>query len=158
MSSVNKAIILGRLTKDPEIRFMPNGEGVANFSLATSESWKDKAGQKQEKSEFHNCVAYRKLAEIIGEYVKKGSELYIEGKLTTEKYEKDGVTRYATKIIVNDMKMLGSKAAKSEQEPEQASKPANRDGFQKAAQDEFRDDIPFASHGKTGAGVSWRCM
>jgi single-strand DNA-binding protein len=158
MSSVNKAIILGRLTKDPEIRFMPNGEGVANFSLATSESWKDKAGQKQEKSEFHNCVAYRKLAEIIGEYVKKGSELYIEGKLQTRKWEKDGVTRYTTEIIVNDMKMLGSKAAKSEQEPEQASQPANRDEFQKAAAGAFDNDFPFAHHGKSGSGVSWRCM
>jgi single-strand DNA-binding protein len=144
MSSINKVILIGRLGKDPEIRFMPNGEGVANFSIATSESWKDKAGEKQEKTEWHNCVAYRKLAEIIGEYLKKGSELYIEGKLTTEKYAKDGVTRYATKIIVNDMKMLGGKAAKSEQEPEQASKPANRDEFQKASQDEFRDDLmPF---------------
>ncbi len=72
MSSVNKVIILGRLTKDPEIRFMPNGEGVANFSLATSESWKTKEGEKKEKAEFHNCVAYRKLSEVIGQYLRKG--------------------------------------------------------------------------------------
>jgi single-strand DNA-binding protein len=88
MASVNKVIILGSLGKDPEVRFMPNGDAAASFSMATSESWKDKQGVKQEKTEWHNVVAYRKLAEIIGEYLKKGSSVYIEGKLQTRKWEK----------------------------------------------------------------------
>jgi single-strand DNA-binding protein len=157
MSSVNKVIILGRLTKDPEIRYMPNGEGVANFTIATSEKWKDKSGEKQEKSEFHNCTAYRKLAEIIGEYVKKGSQVYIEGKLQTRKWEKDGVTRYTTEIIVDEMTMLGGKAQGESQDSKPEAKPANRDAFKEAA-GAFDSDIPFISHGACGAGVSWRCM
>lgn len=109
MASVNKVILVGNVTRDPEVRYMPNGEAVANFSIATSENWKDKAGVKQEKTEFHNIVSYRKLAEIIGEYVKKGNPLYIEGRLQTRKWEKDGVTRYSTEIIADSMQMLGSK-------------------------------------------------
>lgn len=109
MASVNKVIILGTFGRDPEVRFMPNGEAVANFSIATTESWKDKSGAKQEKTEWHNLVAYRKLAEIIGEYMKKGSSGYFEGRLQTRKWEKDGVTRYATEIIVDSMQMLGGK-------------------------------------------------
>jgi len=143
MSSVNKVIILGRLTKDPEIRFMPNGEGVANFSLATSESWKTKEGEKKEKAEFHNCVAYRKLSEVIGQYLRKGSQVYIEGKLTTEKYEKDGVTKYSTKIIVNEMTMLGGKPSGESSESDKdnpGDKPAARPdkNFEN-----FDDDIHF---------------
>ena len=140
MSSVNKVIIIGRLGKDPEIRYMPNGEAVANFSLATSETWKDKAGEKQEKTEWHNCVAYRKLAEIIGEYVKKGAMLYVEGKIQTRKWEKDGVTRYSTEIIVNEMTMLGGKRDEqqgSEPAPKQ-SEPSPEKNF-----DNFDNDLPF---------------
>jgi len=114
--SVNKVILIGRLGKDPETRYMPNGEAVTNATLATSETWKDKAGEKQEKTEWHNLVVYRRLAEVVGEYCKKGSQLYIEGKLTTEKWEKDGVTRYTTKIIVNEMTMLGGKRDSEPQE------------------------------------------
>lgn len=140
MSSVNKVILLGRLTKDPEMRYMTNGEAVTNFTIATSEQWKDKSGEKQEKTEFSNCVAYRKLAEIITEYIKKGSQLYVEGKLQTRKWEKDGVTRYTTEIIVNEMTMLGGKSASSEQ----AEKPARQDAAPKSSGiDGFEDDIPF---------------
>lgn len=109
MASVNRVIIMGGLGRDPEIRFMPNGEAVANFSVATTETWKDKSGAKQEKTEWHNVVAYRKLAEIIGEYLKKGSQCYLEGKLQTRKWEKDGVTRYATEIIAEKMQMVGGR-------------------------------------------------
>jgi single-strand DNA-binding protein len=155
MSSVNKVILVGRAGKDPETKYMPNGEAVTSLSIATSENWKDKAGDKKEKTEWHNCVAYRKLAEIIGEYVKSGSMLYVEGKLTTEKWEKDGVTRYTTKIVVNEMKMLGGKPQGETSEAPPAGKPVidPKNSF-----DNFDDDIPFAHHGKAGAGVSWRCM
>jgi len=157
--SVNKVILVGRLGKDPETRYMTNGEAVTNFSIATSENWKDKSGEKQEKTEWHNCVAYRKLAEIIAEYVRKGSQIYVEGKLQTRKWQtKEGQDRYTTEIIVNEMQMLGSKSggsgnfevmdkpagssspSSSASEPV-ASKPApakSGGGF-----DNFDDDIPF---------------
>ena len=109
MASVNKVILVGNLGRDPEVRFMPNGEAVCNFSIATTENWKDKSGVKQEKTEWHNVVMYRKLAEIAGEYLKKGRPVYIEGRLQTRKWEKDGVTRYTTEIIGDNMQMLGSK-------------------------------------------------
>ena len=104
---LNKVQLIGRLGKDPEIRYTQGSEAVANVSLATSESWKDKNGEKQEKTEWHNLVFYRRLAEVVGEHLKKGSLIYIEGKITTEKYQKDGEDRYATKIVVSEMKMLG---------------------------------------------------
>src|SRR3989304_6481907 len=95
---INKVIIIGRLCKDPEMRYTTNGSAVANINLATSEQWKDKqTGDKQERTEWHNVVFFNRLAEIAGEYLKKGSKVYIEGSLKTEKYEKDGVTKYMTK-------------------------------------------------------------
>jgi single-strand DNA-binding protein len=107
---VNKAVILGNVGDDPSIRYMPNGKAVANFTVATSESWKDQQGQKQERTEWHRCTAYDKLAEIIGEYVKKGSKLYLEGKLQTRKWQdQQGQDRYTTEIIVSEMQMLDSK-------------------------------------------------
>ena len=106
---INKAIIVGNLGKDPEVRFTPSGVAVCNFTVATSESWKDKEGNKQEKTEWHNVVAFGKLAEICGEYLKKGKQVYIEGRLQTDKYEKNGETRYSTKIVARVMKMLGHK-------------------------------------------------
>jgi single-strand DNA-binding protein len=109
MASVNKVILVGNLGRDPEVRYMPNGEAVANFSIATTENWKDKSGVKQEKTEWHNIVMYRRLAEIAGEYLKKGRPVYIEGRLQTRKWEKDGVTRYTTEIIGDQMQMLGGK-------------------------------------------------
>lgn len=143
--SINKVILVGRLGKDPEIRYMPNGEAVCNFSLATSESWKDKAGEKQEKTEWHNIVIYRKLAEIAGEYLKKGSLVYLEGKLQTRKWQtKEGQDRYTTEIIVNEMQMLGGKQGQPDQQeqPVPKEKPTQpkqqTEGF-----GNFDDDIPF---------------
>jgi single-strand DNA-binding protein len=110
MSGVNKVIILGNLGRDPETRYMPSGDAVTTFSVATSESWKDKnTGEKRESTEWHNCVAFRRLGEIAGTYLKKGSKIYLEGKLKTETYEKDGAKRYSTKIIVDQLQMLGSR-------------------------------------------------
>src|SRR5512140_943649 len=109
--SVNKVILVGRLGKDPETRYMTNGEAVTNVSLATSENFKDKSGEKQERTEWHNLVFYRRLAEIAGEYLKKGAQIYVEGRIQTRKWQdKEGKDRYTTEIIVNEMKMLGSKA------------------------------------------------
>ena len=106
--SVNKVILIGRLGKDPETRYMTNGEAVTNATLATSENWKDKSGEKQEKTEWHNLVFYRRLAEIAGEYLKKGSQIYVEGKLQTRKWQdKEGKDRYTTEIIVNEMTDAG---------------------------------------------------
>ena len=108
---VNKVILVGTCGKDPETRYMPNGGAVANISIATNESWTDKnTGQKQERTEWHNITFFGRLGEIAGEYLRKGSQVYIEGSLRTEKYTgKDGIERYSTKIIANEMQMLGSK-------------------------------------------------
>lgn len=151
--SVNKVILVGRLGKDPETRYMTNGEAVTNATLATSENWKDKSGEKQERTEWHNLVFYRRLAEIAGEYLKKGSQVYIEGKIQTRKWQdKEGRDRYTTEIIVNEMQMLGSKGGSSsfevEDSPPSSGRPAaaaksaapkeSGGGF-----DNFDDDIPF---------------
>lgn len=166
--SVNKVILIGRLGKDPETRYMTNGDAVTNATLATSERWKDKAGEPQEKTEWHSLVFYRRLAEIAGEYLKKGAQVYIEGKLQTRKWQdKEGKDRYTTEIIVNEMTMLGGKRDGGEHEqraeysvpaarPAQAARTAPAPS--KGAFDNFDDDIPFAPHGKPGAGVSWRAM
>ncbi len=107
---LNKAQLIGRLGKDPDLRYTQEGEAITNTTLATSESWKDKAGKKQEKTEWHNLVFFGRLAEIVGEHLKKGSLIYVEGKITTEKWQdKSGEDRYTTKIIGNEMKMLGGK-------------------------------------------------
>ncbi len=148
--SVNKVILVGRLGKDPETRYMTNGEAVTNVTLATSENWKDKNGEKQEKTEWHSLVFYRRLAEVAGEYLKKGSQIYVEGKIQTRKWQdKEGKDRYTTEIIVNEMQMLGSKtggagsfevveksAPASSSAPKSA--PAAKGNF-----DNFDDDIPF---------------
>lgn len=149
--SVNKAILVGRLGKDPETRYMTNGEAVTNVSLATSENWKDKNGERQERTEWHNLVFYRRLAEIAGEYLKKGSQVYVEGKIQTRKWQdKEGRDRYTTEIVVNEMQMLGSKSggAGSFEVVDRASSaggssasrpaPAAKGNF-----DNFDDDIPF---------------
>lgn len=107
---INKVILVGNLGRDPEIRYTPDGTAVANFTVATTEKWKDRnSGQMQEKTEWHRVVAFRRLAEICGEYLAKGRQVYIEGKLQTRQWEKDGVTRYTTEIVANEMKMLGSR-------------------------------------------------
>jgi len=112
MSGINKAIIVGRLGQDPEIRYMPDGTPVANFSVATSENWTDKTtGEKKEKTEWHRIVAWRRLAEICAQYLSKGKQVYIEGKLQTDEWQdKEGIKRYTTKIIASTMQMLGSRA------------------------------------------------
>ncbi len=155
--SVNKVILVGRLGKDPETRYMTNGDAVTTVTLATSENWRDKSGEKQEKTEWHNLVFYNrgayKLAEIAGEYLKKGSQIYVDGKITTDKWQdKEGKDRYTTKIVVNEMTMLGGKssgggsfevvdkpAASAPAGAPETSKPAPA----KAGFDNFDDDIPF---------------
>lgn len=149
MASINKVIIVGNVGKDPEIRFMPNGKGVANFSIATTEKWKDQNGNKQEKTEWHNLVAYEPLSKIIEQYVGKGDPLYVEGKLQTRKWQdKNGGDRYSTEIIVNQLQMLGSR-----KDGQQTNQPANnggrnsyedaRNGYSQAPAPTFDDDIPF---------------
>lgn len=111
MAGVNKAILIGNLGKDPEVRYTPDGTAVANFSIATSEQWKDKAtGEKREKTEWHRIVAFRRLGEICGEYLSKGRQVYIEGRIQTRDWEdKDGIKRYSTEIVASQMQMLGSR-------------------------------------------------
>ena len=130
---LNKVILIGRLGRDPETRLMPNGEAVCNFSVATSEKYTDKNGQRQEATEWHNVTMYRKLAEIAGQYLEQGSQVYIEGKIKSRKYtDKNGVERTAYDIIANELKMLGGNT----QTPAQKPQPAQ-------AQDDISDDIPF---------------
>ena len=107
---INKVILVGNLGRDPEIRYTTDGTAVVNFTIATTEKWKDRnTGQMQEKTEWHRVVAFRRLAEICGEYLAKGRQVYIEGKLQTRQWEKDGVTRYTTEVVANEMKMLGAR-------------------------------------------------
>ena len=142
---VNKVILVGNLGKDPEVRYMPNGNAVANITLATSESWKDKTtGEQQDKTEWHRVVMFRRLGEIAGEYLKKGSQVYIEGKLQTRKWQDNsGNDRYTTEIVANEMQMLGSRGGSSASFPgESKSAPASAPPATAAAGD-FDDDIPF---------------
>ena len=159
--SVNKVMLIGTLGRDPEVRYMPNGNAVANLTLATDESYKDKTtGQKVEATEWHRVTAYGKLAEIIQQYLAKGAKVYIEGKLRTREWEKDGIKRYTTEIIASDMTMCSSRSADAGQpaggyqapgamagqihggpQPAPADQqpvPAHSNGF-----DDFDDDIPF---------------
>lgn len=114
--AVNKFIGIGNVGKNPEVRFMPDGKCVANISIAITERYKDKQGEQKEVTEWVNIVFFGKLAEVVKEYVTQGQQIYVEGKLKTEKYEKDGVTKYSTKVIAETMKMLGSKGDKPKQE------------------------------------------
>lgn len=143
MSSLNKVTLIGRIGRDPETRYMSNGDAVTNATLATSETWKGKDGDKQEKTEWHNLTFYRKLAEIAGEYLKKGSLVYVEGKIETRKWtDKNGVEKYTTGIIVNEMKMLGSKPSGSADSgndaPARSSQRNTGTGL-----DDMDDDIQF---------------
>lgn len=163
---INKVILVGNLGKDPEVRYMPSGGAVANLTIATSETWKDKqSGQNQEKTEWHRVVMFNRLGEIAGEYLKKGSQVYIEGKLQTRKWQdQQGQDKYTTEIVANEMQMLGGRSGGAsdfggapaggqqyqpqQQAPAQQSKPQptqqspqqqnNNAGF-----DDFDDDIPF---------------
>lgn len=145
MASVNKVILVGNLGKDPEVRYIPNGDAVCNFSIATTDTWKDKAGTKQEKTEWHNIVIYRKLAEIAGEYLKQGSPVYLEGRLQTRKWQtKEGQDRYSTEVIADQMQMLGSKGASSSNgESAHTQSQDKKPNEQSKGFDDFEDDIPF---------------
>lgn len=146
---LNKAQIIGRVGKDPEVRYLPSGEAVANFSLATSEKWKDKAtGEPREETEWHRISTFGRLAEIVGEYVKKGALVYIDGKIKTRKYtDKDGTEKYSVEIRANEMKMLSGRENSQGGAPAQQPRPATTQQRQPApAQsgfDDMDDDIPF---------------
>ncbi|HFD78774.1 MAG TPA: single-stranded DNA-binding protein [Gammaproteobacteria bacterium] len=143
---VNKVILIGNLGADPEVKYMPNGNAVANVTIATSESWKDKqTGEQKEKTEWHRVVFFRRLAEIAGEYLKKGSQVYIEGKLQTRKWQdKNGNDRYTTEIIANEMQMLGGRGGGGSADFGGATaSPAAAPASTAPAGDDFDDDIPF---------------
>jgi single-strand DNA-binding protein len=115
MASVNKVILIGNLGRDPEMRYMPSGDALCNITIATTDTWKDKGtGEKKEQTEWHRVVFFRRLAEIAGQYLKKGSQVYVEGRLQTRKYQKDGVDHYATEIVGDEMRMLGSRQGAGE--------------------------------------------
>lgn len=147
---VNKVILVGNLGGDPEVRYMPSGGAVANITVATTESWKDKqSGEKQERTEWHRVAFFGRLAEIVGEYLKKGSQIYVEGSLRTRKWQdkKNGGDRYTTEVIASDMQMLGGRGGSStdfnrEPAPQQEAKPAPA-AAGAAMNDDFDDDIPF---------------
>lgn len=149
MASVNKVILIGNLGKDPEVRYMPDGAAVANITLATTDSWKDKnSGEKKEATEWHRVVFFRKLAEIAGQYLKKGSQVYIEGSLKTRKWDKDGVTHYTTEIVADSMQMLGRKEAGGPPPQGSATPPAGSTSTARPATSaggiaDFEDDMPF---------------
>ena len=143
--SLNKVILIGRLGRDPETRYMPNSDAVCNFSIATDESWKDKNGQRQTRTEWHAITMYRKLAEIAGQYLKKGSQVYLEGKIQSRKYTgKDGIERTAYDIVANEMKMLGGRAEGGEgQQHTPPPPPARQQPAAPIPKDDIDDDIPF---------------
>ena len=169
MASVNKVILVGNLGQDPEVKYMPSGGAATNVSIATTDSWKDKdTGQKQERTEWHRVVFFNRLAEIVGQYLKKGSQVYIEGRLQTKKWQdQSGQDRYTTEIIASSMQMLGGKGAGTgdgatdysnnnapPQQQSQQQAPQQSSGQQQAAPqqqntpppqsfDNFDDDIPF---------------
>ena len=157
MASVNKVIIVGNLGRDPETRYMPEGGAITNISVATTDKWKDKNGELQEKTEWHRVAFFGKLAEIAGEYLKKGGQVYIEGRLRTEEYEKDGIKRWSTDIMADEMQMLGSKGGgaggeggggeRRERGPArgpQSAPPRSAPASGPPASDSFDDDeIPF---------------
>lgn len=137
---INKVILVGTLGADPDMRYMPSGKGVANLRLATNESWKDReTGDRKERTEWHTVVLFDKLGEIAGEYLRKGSLVYVEGKLQTRKWsDKEGKDRYITEIVARDMQMLGGKP-QGERAPRQEGAPTS----EPAPVGEFDDDIPF---------------
>jgi single-strand DNA-binding protein len=160
MASVNKVILIGNLGRDPETRYMPDGGAITNISVATTDTWKDKQGEKQEKTEWHRVAFFGRLAEIAGEYLKKGSQVYVEGRLQTRKWQdKDGNDKYTTEIVADRMQMLGSRqgmgggaAAASEPPPERSGEGGGSRGSARPAAkgaptggkfDDFEDDIPF---------------
>lgn len=146
MSGVNKVILIGRLGKDPEVRNLDNGAVVANFSLATSESYKDKTtGEKKEVTEWHNIVLWRGLAEISQRYLHKGDMVYIEGKIRTRSWEKDGVTRYTTEIVADNMNMLSTRSSGGGMNSEYSQERSSGDNMRNsvAVDTNSTDDLPF---------------
>lgn len=137
MKGVNKVILIGRLGRDPEMRYTNGGNAVAAFSIATAESWKDKRGENQTRTEWHRIVVFGKLAEICGEYLSKGKQVFIEGRLQTRSWEQDGITRYVTEIVASDVQMLGFRKS-SETSSGRAGSTDHADGPHYPA-----DDIPF---------------
>lgn len=166
---INKVILIGNLGQDPEVRYTQSNTAIANISIATSETWKDKqTGENREQTEWHRCVAYRRLAEICGEYLKKGSKVYVEGRLQTRKWQdKDGIERYTTEIVINDLQMLdgrpgaaqggqsnpasapsggyqGNQGGQRAAAPQQAQqRPASNEPEPFIPDHDFDDDIPF---------------
>ena len=164
MASVNKVILIGNLGRDPETRYMPDGAAITNISVATTDTWKDKQGEKQEKTEWHRVAFFGRLAEIAGEYLKKGSQVYVEGRLQTRKWQdKEGQDRYTTEIVADRMQMLGSRQGMGGGGAERdvpgdrdagagagasagtGARPAPKQGAKPAGGkfDDFEDDIPF---------------
>ncbi|MCP3871098.1 MAG: single-stranded DNA-binding protein [Gammaproteobacteria bacterium] len=147
---INKVILIGNLGRDPEMRYTPNNVAVANVTIATSESWKDKnTGEAQEKTEWHRVVFFSRLAEIVGEYLKKGSKVYVEGRLQTRKWQdQNGQDRYSTEIVANEMQMLDSRGGGTSdfgqnRPAPQASAPSQGGGGNAPPSSDFDDDIPF---------------
>ncbi|MCX7156241.1 MAG: single-stranded DNA-binding protein [Rhodocyclales bacterium] len=156
MASVNKVIIVGNLGRDPEVRYTPNGDSITNVTIATTDTWKDKAtGEKKEATEWHRVVFFGKLAEIAGQYLKKGRQVYVEGALRTRKWtDKEGQERYTTEIVANEMKMLGSREGMSDAPPREnaggaaagggaGNRPATAPQPAGGNFNDFEDDIPF---------------
>ena len=142
---VNKVILVGNLGADPETRYMPSGDAVTNIRIATSESWKDKqTGEQQERTEWHRVTFYKRLAEIAAEYLRKGSQVYVEGRLRTRTYEKDGQTHYSTEIVADSMQMLGSRGGAGSRGDENSAPARERPAASTGGGDtNFDDDIPF---------------
>ena len=155
MASVNKVIIVGNLGRDPETRYLPSGEAITNVSIATTDTWKDKAsGEKKEATEWHRVAFFGRLAEIAGEYLKKGSQVYVEGSLRTRKWQdKEGKDRYTTEILADNMQMLGSRAGRASRAAREPADDERRGGRRRGEAggqeapaggfDDMEDDIPF---------------
>jgi single-strand DNA-binding protein len=143
MAGINKVIIIGRLGNDPEVRYTPSGSAVARFSVATSEEWKDKvSGEKKERTEWHRVTAWGKLGEICGEYLAKGRQVYVEGRLQTSSYDdKDGVKRYSTEIVASDVQFLGSRESSGGRPTSGGPAPREMNAERSPAPGD--DDIPF---------------
>lgn len=144
MAGINKVILVGRLGRDPEVRYTPDGRAIANFSIATSDEWKDKnTGEKKERTEWHRIVVFGKMGEICGQYLNKGRQVYIEGRLQTRSWEKDGVTRYTTEIVANDVQFLGDRNQQASDRPMGGGGGGGSDYPGPPYPDTTDDDIPF---------------
>ncbi|HKF95401.1 MAG TPA: single-stranded DNA-binding protein [Gammaproteobacteria bacterium] len=144
---INKVILVGNLGQDPEVKYMPSGGAVCNITLATTDSWKDKnSGEKKERTEWHRVVFFNRLAEIAGEYLRKGSQVYVEGRLQTRKWQdKDGQERYTTEIVASDMQMLGGRGGSGSEDPSlhNPGSSMNAKRQEPSTEEDLDDDIPF---------------